>query len=414
MGQRAAKQQIEKGLKLYNNTKQEQAVRKWKAALGKVGDKKRLRFILLGHLALAYGDWGDYREMLGYSVQQIDIANELDELELRAEAYLNLARANEKLCEYHKAMSYARHSMNNTASQEDPLVGPIHLCLGNANLGFGHFQQALENFDKALKMAIKIGDRGLECNTYGDLAEVYISLKDYDKALRYTVKASELVRCRGQEWSPKLRTVVQLNLATPYRKLGKMDLAMDYCEEAMKMALQLNDRAIQARCLCIFADIHRKRGDCERAYPRYESSLSIAVEAGDRLGQLQVLSGMAKTLVLMKQFQRALDVNTQALDIATSIGNKMSMLRSHWLMHQLYRALGNPKASQQHASAFDGYLRDLSLYCGVCHEVMGSRHDSLNVLTCCHIFHARCAETSSFKARGCPNCKKVLTIPIFV
>ena len=67
----------------------------------------------------------------------------------------------------------------------------------------------------------------------------------------------------------------------------------------------------------------------------------------------------------------------------------MSMLRAHWLMHQLHRALGNPKASQQHASSFDRYLRDLSLYCGSCHEVIGNKQCSLHVLACCHIFHAR-------------------------
>ena len=32
-------------------------------------------------------------------------------------------------------------------------------------------------------------------------------------------------------------------------------------QEAMKLALQYNDRVIQARCLCVFADIHRNRGD---------------------------------------------------------------------------------------------------------------------------------------------------------
>ena len=31
----------------------------------------------------------------------------------------------------------------------------------------------------------------------------------------------------------------------------------------MKMALQYNDRVVQARCLCVFADIHRNRGDNE-------------------------------------------------------------------------------------------------------------------------------------------------------
>ena len=65
------------------------------------------------------------------------------------------------------------------------------------------------------------------------------------------------------------------------------------------------------------------------------------------------------------------------------------MLRCHWLGHQLHRVLGDIKTAQEHATRFDQYLRDLSLYCGVCHEVIGDRPNELQALACHHIFHAR-------------------------
>lgn len=238
MGQRAVKQQIEAGLKLYNGDTQHQehAVKKWKAALEKIQDSK-IKFTLLGYLAWAHFEWGRYRQMLCYAIQQIDVANELGDETLKAEAYMNLARSNEKLCEYHKSISYARHSLNasQSTSKDDSLRANIHVCLATANLGFSHFTLALENLEKALPAASRLPDKTLECTIYGNLGDLYCTLKDYEKALRYHVKASELVRCIGQRWSPKMRTLVQLNLATPYRKLRKLDLAMDYCEVSLQL-----------------------------------------------------------------------------------------------------------------------------------------------------------------------------------
>lgn len=52
--------QVEQGVKLYNQHKQQQAVRKWKSAL-KAIRKREDKFELLGYLYLAYMDWGKYR-----------------------------------------------------------------------------------------------------------------------------------------------------------------------------------------------------------------------------------------------------------------------------------------------------------------------------------------------------------------
>ncbi|XP_006814329.1 43 kDa receptor-associated protein of the synapse-like [Saccoglossus kowalevskii] len=253
MGQKWVRKLVDDGLRLYRDQEPYEAVVKWKRAVAKATDG-RDKFVALGYLAWAHCEWGKYRDMLHYSVQQIDVANETNSNEMRAEAYLNLARSNEKLCEYHKAISYCRHSLSQ-ATKNPKTLGQVYLCLGNAYLGFSDFQKALENMHNALHLALKNEDRSLECNTYGSLGDFYILLRDYERALQYHLKGAEMVAKCGEDWSVKFHTLARLNLANPYRKLQRLNIALECTEDAMKLALQHCDRNTQSRCLCLFADI---------------------------------------------------------------------------------------------------------------------------------------------------------------
>lgn len=88
--------EVDQGLRLYNQHKQQQAVRKWKSAL-KAIRKREDKFSLLGYLYQAYIDWGKYRDALEYAHRQLFISEELDSPNLRAESYLNLAKAHQRL-----------------------------------------------------------------------------------------------------------------------------------------------------------------------------------------------------------------------------------------------------------------------------------------------------------------------------
>lgn len=110
MGQRWARQEVDDGVRLYHQQKHEEAMRKWRNALRRLRNADD-KFITLGYLAQANCEAGRYRDMLVYALHQIDLANENDDAYMRAEAYLNLARANERMAEFHKAVSYGRQSI---------------------------------------------------------------------------------------------------------------------------------------------------------------------------------------------------------------------------------------------------------------------------------------------------------------
>ena len=99
--------------------------------------------------------------MLDFGFQQLDIANEMDSSILRADAYLTLARGNEKLGQLEKALSYCRHSLYNQCDQSR-VTGHVHLTLGNIYNSFSNFSKSLEHYELSLKVSRAINDTSLE------------------------------------------------------------------------------------------------------------------------------------------------------------------------------------------------------------------------------------------------------------
>nr|XP_013814870.1 PREDICTED: 43 kDa receptor-associated protein of the synapse isoform X2 [Apteryx mantelli mantelli] len=353
MGQDQTKQQIEKGLHLYQSNHTEKALQVWMRVLEKSADSAG-RFRVLGCLITAHAEMGRYKDMLKFAVVQIDTARELEDPDYLTESYLNLARSNEKLCEFQKTISYCKTCLNmqgTTVSLQ--LNGQVSLSMGNAFLGLSIFQKALECFEKALRYAHNNDDKMLECRVCCSLGNFYAQLKDYEKALFFPCKAAELVNDYGKGWSLKYRAMSQYHMAVAYRKLGRLADAMDCCEESMKIALQHGDRPLQALCLLCFADIHRSRKDVQ-----------------------------------------------------------LGLLKLHCLCERIYRTKGQQRELRDHVVKFHECVEEMELYCGMCGESIGEKNNQLQALPCSHFFHLKCLQTKG--TRGCPNCRRSSLKPGYV
>uniref|UniRef100_A0A8C3NX21 Receptor associated protein of the synapse n=1 Tax=Cyanoderma ruficeps TaxID=181631 RepID=A0A8C3NX21_9PASS len=353
MGQDQTKQQIEKGLHLYQSNQTEKALRVWMRVLEKSADPAG-RFRVLGCLITAHAEMGRYKDMLKFAVVQIDTARELEDPDFLTESYLNLARSNEKLCEFQKTISYCKTCLNmqgTTVSLQ--LNGQVSLSMGNAFLGLSIFQKALECFEKALRYAHNNDDKMLECRVCCSLGNFYTQIKDYEKALFFPCKAAELVNDYGKGWSLKYRAMSQYHMAVAYRKLGRLADAMDCCEESMKIALQHGDRPLQALCLLCFADIHRSRRDVQ-----------------------------------------------------------LSLLKLHCLCERIYRTKEQQRELRDHVVKFHECVEEMELYCGMCGESIGEKNNQLQALPCSHFFHLKCLQTNG--TRGCPNCRRLSVKPGYV
>lgn len=257
MGQRMTRRQVEEGLELYAEKNYDAAIKKWTTALPKMKDN-RLRFSTLGYLATASRDRGRNKDYLVHAVQQIDIAHELDDNTLRAQAYLNLSRANEMLADYFKAISYSRSAVQYSPTG-DSVQGYAFLVMADSYIGLCNFPKVLECLDQALSIAHENVDHLMEVQVLGTMGKVFLALKDFPKALAFQRRAHELALSNASyaseqnaNVSSKFVRMTKLKLATPLRLMGDHEGATK-CVEVMSL------RICTAYSPFFFSDVHRMR-----------------------------------------------------------------------------------------------------------------------------------------------------------
>ena len=278
MGQRMTRRQVDEGLELYAEKNYEAAIKKWTMALPKMKDN-RLRFATLGHLASASRDRGRHKDYLVHAVQQIDIAHELDDSVLRAQAYLNLSRANEILADYFKAVSYSRSAFQYSPAG-DSVQGYALLVMADSYIGLCNFPKVLDCLDKALSIAHENEDHLMEIQVLATMGKVFLTLKDFPKALAFHRRAHELAVSNASyaseqnaNLSSKFVRMTRLKLATPMRLMGDYDGATKCVEvRTISKATDGVQHCLRCRTPCV---LHRVLG-IDRFKPSVSSASAIS------------------------------------------------------------------------------------------------------------------------------------------
>ncbi|XP_003707855.1 43 kDa receptor-associated protein of the synapse homolog [Megachile rotundata] len=423
LDQHMARRRVEQGLKLYRAHKQQAAVRKWRGALKNIRQRED-KFALLGYLYQAYMDWGKYRDSIDFGHKQLCISEELDSPNMRAEAYLNLARAHERLGALDRALDYARHSLYNECDQ-CATAGLVHLTVGRVHLELAGFCKALEAFQRAHKIAHSIQDPSLELQVYVGLSELFCRLHDADKSARYAARAYDLSRSlQLGDLNSRHHRAALLQMAAALRKKGELGDAHDYCSEATRLSLVSGDQASYARSIRIMGDIYRKKSDINKAFRQYESAMGSAAATGDRLCQMEAMDGAARCLEALRLQHkicncRPLEFNTRLLEVAGSVGAKFLVRTVRSRLSRIYGSLGDEEQKAHHERLAAAMEEDLELRCGSCNEPFGLEADSLEALPCSHILHARCAydilkRRDKKKKRLCPDCHKSVSSRLYL
>ncbi|XP_063632722.1 43 kDa receptor-associated protein of the synapse homolog [Cydia splendana] len=390
-----ARRKIERGVRLYGQNEQQLAVKVWLSALKGVRHRSD-RFALLGHLYQAYNDFGKYRESLEFANRQLGISEELDSAPMRAEAYLNLARAHQTLGGLDRALSYARHALYNDCGGGST-AGCVHLTVAAVSLELGAFSKAMDGFQKALGVAQAQGDNTLLLQVYVGLSELWRRLRDAERAVACAARACDLGRGpRAADLNTRHHRIALLQMAAALRARGELGDAHDYCNEALRLAAVAGDQGSYARAVRIAGDVYRRKCDIGKALRHYEVAMGAGQALGDRLAQMEAMDGAARCLeALRKQGRicncRPLEFNTRLLEVATSVGAKMLVRRVRLRLSEIYTALGDNNAAARLKRAAAAWVAPA---CARCREPLATQPEPLASLPCAHIVHQACMPES--------------------
>ncbi|MGB3518202.1 MAG: CHAT domain-containing tetratricopeptide repeat protein [Elainellaceae cyanobacterium] len=167
---------------------------------------------------------------------------------------------------------------------------------------YGNYREAIDHFQRSLRIARTQGDNGAEATLLANLGALYGAEGDYERAVE-TYRAGFQVARRHN--LSEAEAHLNLNLASAYLVQGNMDGAEFLLTDTLAMARNLGDRLLEAQVLSNLGTVQYNYGQYNDAIAYHRQAVAIAQEVGDRRLQGQTLNNLGHILFRTEQLDEA-------------------------------------------------------------------------------------------------------------
>lgn len=180
--------------------------------------------------------------------------------------------------------------------EQIPLPRRTRFLLGASMLALvnGEISQSKRFSEKALALALELGDRRNEAWSFARLASCFIELLErYDEGVGYTDEALAIF----QKLDDKPGIAYTLNVLGELARLaGDYDRAREAYEQCLAMVLETGEVVRRDMMLSNLAFVAYQKGDYEQARDLFAASMKQMIEMGARQHAMSGLTGLAGTL----------------------------------------------------------------------------------------------------------------------
>ncbi|MFZ5970814.1 MAG: tetratricopeptide repeat protein [Bacteroidota bacterium] len=237
-----------------------------------------------------------------------------------------------------------RLDMNNRTIKE--LYGALSNGLA---LGYYHqssYQQALEIFLDALRVAEELNNKVRLANVYNNIGLVYHDLKDFDKALDYYKDA---MRVADEAGAQNISGRAANNAGLILREKGDLKEALRYYELSLESKKKLGDDNGISATYQNMSVIYKWLNDLPKALDYVDRAIEIKTKLSDKLGLVQAQDTKADLLMMQKKFGEAQNLIANNQTLVGQMGTREPMLLVYDAYATLYRELGQfDKALEWH------------------------------------------------------------------
>src|SRR5213592_1087370 len=292
------------------------------------------------------------------------IVNDLDKA---IESYENLARALPADPQIHFDLGGLYESKGSfdaaldhfrKALQEDPKYVDALWAVGTVEINRGSPQSSLEPLNRALSLAIELGNEEAKANMLNAIGVAYKNLDKPQDALRYYQESLAIKRERGDKrgMAASLNEVAQVEV-----QLGRNTEALASYQEALKLRREIGDVKGAGNTLIDLGSFYQNRGQYDEALKLHKESLQLQVEVGNENYQALCLSNIGNIYLSQGKyedargyFERALQLREKSkvsgdiadtvydlADIATKMGQYDQALARYMRSLELWRSAGD-------------------------------------------------------------------------
>jgi tetratricopeptide (TPR) repeat protein len=198
-------------------------------------------------------------------------------------------------------------------------IAASSFAMASGYLYLGKHEVALEHYFKSLKISEELKDESIIAKHYGNIGNVYYSLRDYSNALEYYQKAFDKATEQGdKERAPAFF----VNIGNVYKEQENYDKALELYIQAIdlydKAEKKTNGKAI---LLGNIGNLYCLKGEYEKSLDYFFRALKLREELDDKRGIETNLGNIGGVYIYMSRFEEAEEYLNKAIAIAREIGD---------------------------------------------------------------------------------------------
>ena len=245
----------------------------------------------------------------------------------------------------------------------------------------GDFRRAIDNFERAVRLATDLEDAALHVKALVNLSTARLAagqIREAEKGLREILLKTQ---------DPSTIFVTSSNLASALRRQGRLDRALLYARRAMRACEGINNVTWRATCHNLLGNIYMNMSYLDDAVAEYRFALEVGDEGG--LGTSYpvdyIKENLGYCLLLKKRYRQGVAIILEALQIALRNDNTRCLAECHQDLCFAYMQLKDLPRAKEHGEkslklAMEQDYRDIKKNCyyllGETHLLMGDDAES--------------------------------------
>jgi len=194
----------------------------------------------LNNIAVVYEELGEYTNALTCYLESLKIADEMNNRDGRATAFVNLGSFYDSIGLCDKALEYLTNALH--LFELEKCTNGIAATLGNLSstyLNLGQHSKALEYQFKSLKLEEEEANKAGMAISYSSIADIYSELTNYNKAIEYYNKAIKLAQLIDNK---NILCGAFSGLGKTHLELKQYEQALNFNLRALEIALEINSK----------------------------------------------------------------------------------------------------------------------------------------------------------------------------
>ena len=237
------------------------------------GDDKRAQALNLIGLADVYANLSNYSKALKYYREAQKISAEIKELALNTDINTGLGALNFNLDRFSSSSFYYQYALELQSKSENTyLAADIYHKLGLTFFRMDSLSAAEKYFKRSIELSSSSKNEYAAALSYADLADLYLSKKDFGNATIFLTKAKSIARKNQWDHLIAEEEILEGNI----NEAGKrFDPAKKNFQNALTIGQKLHDVNLQILANYSLGKLFHDNGFMEAAESFYKSGISL-------------------------------------------------------------------------------------------------------------------------------------------